>query len=440
MEIIRYFCSVKMNRRFLKTIFKTILLFFALLATSAVHAQEDTHNGATASHASQDSLLQEMDSVDISLLTCSAGSQIWSLYGHTAIRLEDKPHNTDVAINYGMFNFRQKNFILKFVFGHTDYEMGIEPFNMFLLSYASQGRGVVQQRLNLTREEKLSIVQAFAQNYEPANRVYRYNFFYDNCTTRARDILANHLNGKIEYASATTASSYREMIHQWNGQHLWMRFGKDLLLGVTADNATGLEEQQFLPDSLRKDFDKAQIVDPAGHKRPLVATTETILRPNEANVKEAGNNILDKVWNTVTPNILFAAILLLTILMSAFELKRKRTVWLYDVTLLTLDGIAGLALLLMVFSEHPTVNANLQILLLNPLSVIFVYSLGNSAIRKHYHRYWTVLCACIAIFFIGAIFQTYADGMMLLACTLLVRIAVNHKVYLKTTQRQEGTK
>lgn len=391
-------------------------------------AQENIYNGTPIG---TDTLLQQMDSVDISLLTCSAGGQIWSLYGHTALRYEDRVHGTDLAVNYGIFNFRQKNFILKFVFGQTDYEMGIEPFNMFMIEYARQGRGVIQQRLNLSRVEKLAIVQALAKNYEPVNRVYRYNFFYDNCTTRARDILEDNLRGKVEYAAASSQPSYREMIHQWNGEHLWMRFGKDLLLGVQADKATDLAQQQFLPDSLRKDFDKAHVVAADGSRHALVASTEVVLEPNAANAGNADGSL----WTTVSPTRLFLAILVLTLLASACELKRRRTFWLYDVTLLTLDGLAGVALLLMVFSAHPTVRLNLQILLLNPLSLIFVYPVGTHALKRHYHVYWTVLAVCIVLFLLGALIQNYADGMMLLACTLLVRAMVNRSIYLKKTKQ-----
>ena len=103
---------------------------------------------ATRSHAQSagDSVHQQMDSVQISLLTCSPGTEVWSLYGHTAIRVYDPQHAQDIVVNYGMFNYRQKNFILHFVLGLTDYEMGIEPFDMFMMEYARQGRQVVQQQ------------------------------------------------------------------------------------------------------------------------------------------------------------------------------------------------------------------------------------------------------------------------------------------------------
>jgi hypothetical protein len=370
-----------------------------------------------------------MDSVRIYLLTCSPGQEIWSLYGHTAIRIQDPVQNQDLVINYGMFNFRQKNFILNFIFGLTDYEMGIVPFQMFMIEYARQGRGVIQQQLHLSAQEKASIIQAVAENYQPANREYRYNYFYDNCTTRARDMLVTHLDGKTEYVvDPAETPSYREMIHEWNEKHRWARFGNDLLLGVKADFKTDYVAQQFLPERLREDFAKATVVQSNGRKTPLVDAETEILTPNSLNAQEATS-----VWDSVSPSILFLTLLVVIALVSLWELKRAKTLWILDLVLLTLDGLAGLILLAMVFSQHPTVSLNFQILLLNPLSVIFVYTVINKEVKGKYHWYWTCFALCILLFMIGGIFQDYAEGMYFLALTLLIRVCINQYITRKPT-------
>ncbi|MBM6992741.1 MAG: DUF4105 domain-containing protein [Prevotella sp.] len=392
--------------------FRTLCVAVFVFLTTAIPAEADT------------TPLQQMDSVEISLLTCSPGQEVWSLYGHTAIRLRDPLHNQDLAINYGMFNFNQKNFILRFVFGLTDYEMGIVPFQMFMMEYAREGRGVIQQRLNLTNDEKAAIIQAISVNYEPANRTYRYNYFYDNCTTRARDILANHLNGKVEYAvNQNATTSYREMTHQWNTDHRWARFGNDLLLGLKADFKTNYTQQQFLPEHLSKAFSQAKVVEVNGKKRPLVSQETEILKPNALNVEQESS-----IWDTITPRMLFLSLSILIALITLYELKRKKTVWLLDVTLLTLDGLAGLILFAMFFSQHPTVSLNLQILLLNPLSIIFVYQVVYQEIKKEYHWYWNLLGLCIILFFIGGFFQDYAEGTYFLALALLLRVGINYYI------------
>ena len=409
-KIIRYFCTVKKYMRYFKQTIALLTLLFSF-ATNSLAMKELTP-------------LEQMDSVDISLLTCSPGNEIWSLYGHTAIRFEDKLHHVDYTINYGMFDLRQKYFVLRFVFGLTDYQMGIEDYNQFLTDYGNEGRGVVEQKLNLSRQEKLAIAKAIEENYDPAVRTYRYNYFYDNCTTRARDILVKHLSGKVKYeVDPLVESSYRQMIHQWNHDHRWMAFGCDLLLGVGADRKTTFAQQQFIPDTLRKDFARAIVIAPSGRAHRLVAETKQTLEPN----LEADDNGL---WTTVSPTILLATLLVLTLCLSIVEYKRKKTVWAYDTILLTLTGIAGIVLFAMIFSQHPTVRVNLQILILNPLSIIFVYSVSRKAYKGELHFYWNLLIAFVAIFLICGLFlQKYAEGMWLLACCLLVRCIINRLIY-----------
>lgn len=358
--------------------------------------------------------------ITISLLTCSPGDEVWSLYGHTAIRFQDSTREMDLAINYGMFNFRQKNFILRFVLGLTDYEMGIEPFQMFMMEYARNGRGVIEQRLNLTNEEKIAIATAISKNYETSNRTYRYNYFYDNCTTRARDIIINNIDGHVEYPVTAYKTSYREMIHQWNVKHRWARFGNDLLLGFGADTHTNQEQQQFLPDTLRKDFASGVIINPAGRSRRLVDSTFEVLKPNSLN-----NHTETNIWDYLSPRCVFCIFFALILVSSLLEWKRKKPFWLVDVTLLTLNGLAGLVLLTMVVSQHPTVNLNLQILLLNPLSIIFAYSAINQQIKGSCHWYWKLHMALIVLFLIGNIFQNYAEGMNILALILMIRCILN---------------
>ena len=204
----------------LNIIFRACILAISLSLTGSTTAQNKPQTAIPA-----------MDSVAISLITCGPGQEVYSLYGHTAIRFHDKARGQDIAINYGMFSFHQKFFILRFVFGLTDYEMGIAPFDYFLEAYKQEGRWVREQTLNLTNEEKWAISQAIDENYRPENRVYRYNYFYDNCTTRARDMIVSHLTGRVHYEDeGESHASFRSMLPQWHGYARWSRLGNDLLL------------------------------------------------------------------------------------------------------------------------------------------------------------------------------------------------------------------
>ena len=216
--------------------------------------------------------MSNADSIQISLLTCSAGKEVWTQYGHTAIRYYDKESGEDLAINYGTFSFDQSYFIPRFVLGMTDYRMGVQPMDAFLSQYSYEGRGVTEQVLRLSAKDKEVICEALQNNLKPENVVYRYNYFFDNCTTRARDMIVNHLHGKVVYPPADQDATFRSMIHKWNDKDKWAQFGEDLLLGVNADRKTTKAEQQFLPENLRNDFDKAIY-----NGKPLVKETNELL-------------------------------------------------------------------------------------------------------------------------------------------------------------------
>ena len=379
-------------------------------------------NNISAQHYVESDL--NMDSVEISLLTCRPRQNVYSLYGHTAIRIQDKQNHLDMAANYGMFSFDKPFFILRFVFGLTDYSMDIEDFEAFRIYYATRGAGVKQQTLNLTKEEKKAIIDAIIKNYEPQNRVYRYNYFYDNCTTRARDILLDNINGTIRYQTRNKNSeSYREMIHDYNEQQRWARFGNDLLLGIKADFPTNHEQQQFLPDNLRKDFDNAVVIDKNGQKRALVSNSSWVVLPGP-----------QAEWSgfPLSPTTCAMIFFVIVVAFSIYERCKTKMFWGMDIFLMLLTGLCGLILLAMVFSQHPTVRVNLQILLLNPISLIFLYPTVKCLRRNVIHRWLMAWMILIVLFLIGGFFQSYAEGMTIVALSLLIRYILKFDQIVRT--------
>ena len=163
-----------------------------------------------------------MDSVEVSLITCSPHEEIYSLYGHAAIRWHDlrqegPTKGQDLVFNWGMFSFSKPFFVLRFVFGLTDYELVCMDANTFWPYYRKWGSSVTEQVLNLTNDDKRKVQQALAENLRPENKVYRYNFFYDNCSTRPRDIIERNINGKIIWPELQGEQiSFREMMRECN--------------------------------------------------------------------------------------------------------------------------------------------------------------------------------------------------------------------------------
>ena len=218
------------------------------------------------------------DSIRLSLLTCAPGEEIYSLFGHTAIRYEDPANGIDAVFNYGLFSFNTPNFILRFSLCLTDYQLGATDYARFAAEYAFDGRSVWQQTLNLSKEEKAELIRLLQENYLPENRVYRYNFFYDNCATRPRDKIEESIDGKVIYPAEPQdgSLSFRDIVHQYCKGHPWARFGIDLCIGSEADRPITQRQMMFAPFYLMDAFAGAQIVHDSV-QRPLVSGKELIV-------------------------------------------------------------------------------------------------------------------------------------------------------------------
>ncbi len=419
-----------------KHIFRAFSVVLLIILTTKAVAQDfkvnSTNDITVQNNRINEEALEWLDSVDISLLTCGPGQEVWSYYGHTALRIQDKVHGTDIAVNWGMFSFRQDFFILRFVFGLTDYQIGIFPMSDFIAEYASEGRWVRQQIIFLSRQEKLDILHAIDANYEPANRMYRYNFFFDNCTTRARDMIIHHLAiNDTDFKNVHTQSTYRQEIHRWNENHRWARFGNDLLLGYLADRPINKQEWEFLPDNLSKDFETEARKDTTKQthyvgvypQKPryikFVDTTFYVIPPQAEVVKS----------ESITPRMVFLCFALLICVLCGVEIYKKKNFWWLDTTLLTLTGLPGVILLAMIFSQHPTVQINFQMLLLNPLNLIFVWKVSKKLRKGSMHWYYNVWGALLLIALFMQIWQSYAEGMGILALSLLIRYSVRSTLF-----------
>lgn len=402
-----YFCSVKTIGFFYKIIF----LVFFLLIINGIEAKSTTGNTAM------------WDSVEVSLLTCSPHNEVYSLYGHSAIRYQDKNSGTDLVVNYGVFSFKKPYFVLRFVFGLTDYEMGIEDFSDFKSEYEYYGSSVVQQTLNLTAHEKERILKALQINYLPENRVYRYNYFYNNCTSKARDIILNNIDGKVTFKRKINPNvSFRDMIHSCNENFRWARFGNDLLLGINADRKTTRSDQQFLPSNLMLDFNDAVVVDNSGLKRPLVKT--------EGYVLENGSNVIRQT-SSFTPSLCSWMFFFVVAAVTIFGWVRKKSFLWFDIFIMAVCGLAGVVLFLMIFSQHPATSLNLQIIMLNPLAFLCIYySLRNRNKKEKMIGLWKGLSVLLIVFLICGLIQEYAEGMCVLASSLLVRSLYNCKYWI----------
>ncbi|MGM9713928.1 MAG: DUF4105 domain-containing protein [Prevotella sp.] len=354
----------------------------------------------------------------ISLLTCSPHDEVYSLYGHTALRVEDRRRGMDLAVNYGMFSFSKPFFVLRFVFGLTDYEMGIEPFEVFCREYEYYGSRVTQQVISLTDTEKQRVIDALMENYKPENRVYRYNFYYDNCTTRACDIVTENIDGKVVYDNTIDdGMTMRQMLHRLNNGSPWASLGNDLLLGVGADRPLHGDDTRALPLSAMKAMEKAYVIDNKGERRKLVETTTTP-------VKEA------TPWTAkgfpLTPVTCSSILLAVVAALSLLEWRTGRYMWMLDGILFVIMGVCGLIITAMVGSQHPTVRTNIQILLFNPIPILFGWKAIRNRMRGGCHWIWKTGAIMICLMVVLSAFgiQWLDPAVKILSVTVMIRYAL----------------
>jgi hypothetical protein len=349
----------------------------------------------------------------ISVVTCNPGEDVYSVYGHTAIRVLDQAQGIDVVYNYGVFSFDSPNFLYRFAKGQTDYLLLGYEFSSFMPEYVKEKRSVYEQVLNLTPEGKNQLFRALIENAQKENRVYRYNFFTDNCATRVRDMVERNSGSPVRFQESNPTKSYRDLIKEYHHSFRWTDLGIDLLVGKKAEVPVNSYGQMFLPEYLMAEFAKAEItID--GKTQPLVSETFTLEDYPNSKKKSA------MPW----PSIAFGVVFLLVAGISVRNyLHKKPTDWL-DYWLLSLTGLAGLIIgWFTLFSEHPAVSPNYNLLWAFPLNLPFalVWKIKKWRDKTRYY-FWFLGLVLIASFISG---QEFNPAVYFIILTLLARVAVH---------------
>lgn len=372
------------------------------------------------------------DSIRFSLLTCAAGEEIYSLFGHTAIRYENITRGIDLIFNYGVFDFDTPNFVMRFALGETDYQLGINDYQSFVSQYAWMGRDIWEQVLNLRPQEKERLIALLQENYKPQNRIYRYNFFYDNCATRPRDLIEKAIDGSIQYAddmnTLTTDTTFRDILHTYSTGHPWSRFGMDLCMGPKADLPISRRTMMFVPFYLQEYFGQAQIKDNKGELRPLVLS--------EAKILDTHNSSHDNPSFDPTPQQLAWLLLILITAVTAYGAMRRKSLWGIDLILFLAAGVAGCILaFLALFSQHPAVSPNYLLFVFHPLHLLCLPCMLKQVRKKRLSKYMMANLAVLTFFILlwAVIPQRFDFTVLPLALCLLVR-SVNNLIIYKTTR------
>lgn len=319
------------------------------------------------------------EDAEITLLTASPGDELYSIFGHSAIRVKDPAQNIDLVFNYGTFDFDTPNFYLKFIRGKLLYKLSVVPMEYFMAEYRFEGRAVFEQVLNLKQIEKQRMFNFLMVNSLPENAYYQYDFFYDNCATRIRDVandildiqwfdypgivpeylaeIRSQLDYEFEYQpSFETFRSLRDLLQPFLVTMPWSTFGIDLALGLPADKVATVQDFMYLPDEMLIAFALAQHND----GRPLI-TEHRVLLQQTIQLSPPG---------FFTPDRIFWGVFILALL-SFINRYASRV---FDRSFFSILGITGIVILfLWFFTDHLTTKINLNILWAIPTHLYFIW-------------------------------------------------------------------
>ncbi len=350
----------------------------------------------------------------ISLITCDPGDELYSTFGHSAIRVLDTDSGRDLVFNYGTFDFNTPFFYVKFTRRTLDYQLALTTFEQFLYEYNYFKRSVREQVLDLNPEQTTAIVDFLRTNYQPENRKYRYDFFYDNCSTRIRNMMETILGDNLKWnePAPDESKTFRNLIDEYVYPLPWSDLGIDLALGAVIDGDATEREKLFLPDYLSAAFGRATVVGD-GPSRSLIREENLIYDFPE----RAGNsNFL------LSPYFLFWMLAILFGILTFIGFKRKRLFLGLDIGLLGAMGILGiLVVYLWFFTAHSQTKSNWNILWAFPLHLVGVYGLlkGKRWIRN-YLLASLILADLALVFWIFGI-QSFHPSILPLLLVLILR-------------------
>jgi len=312
---------------------------------------------------------QDSSRLRIALLTCTPGSELYSTFGHSAFRVTDSNSVSDIVYNYGTFNFDDDGFYLKFVRGKLLYCLSLEYFEDFKNTYQYDNRGITEQVLNLTGAEKKAFQLFLNENAKEENRYYKYDFFFDNCTTRLRDIIKKHDSSFCNIPVMPEGTRFRQAIHFYldKTKQPWSKLGIDLLLGARCDWVMTAEQMQFLPDNLMKALDSS---------KNMVVGTQSLYP-----FKEAPQAPL------LSPFVFFCGLFLFILLLSFSKSKWAFAfVTGFDGVLFFFTGLLGIVFLFMsTATDHSMCRENYNLLWAWPTHFLLAFFVNS---KKKWVQYY----------------------------------------------------
>jgi hypothetical protein len=360
------------------------------------------------------------NSAEISIITVGPGTNLNDSFGHNGFRIKDESRNIDVIYDYGRYDFNTPNFYLKFAQGKLLYEIGYVNFDPFLNYYKRQNRWIKEQVLNLNYSEKQALFKYLQTNATPENKKYKYDFFYDNCATKMRDVLIELLGDKLEYKENHITENYtfRELIQKNVKANSWGSLGMDVAIGAVVDRKAKPIEYQFLPEYVFEGANNA-VVTRNNEEVELVKKYNYLF---EAEKQESRTNFF------LSPFFVFGCLGICLIFITYKDFKNKTRSRITDLLIFLITGIVGVLLLLLwIATDHTATVNNYNLLWAFPFSILFVLHIFKKFPRAWLRRYvffLIILLVLLAIHWSTGV-QAFAIGL----APLLVALGIRY-VYL----------
>lgn len=370
---------------------------------------------------------QLSENSEISIITIGPGTSLADAFGHNGFRIKDTENGLDQVYDYGRYDFETPNFLLKFASGKLLYELGTNRYQPFENHYRNQNRTLKEQTLNLTLFQKQALFEYLQINALPENKKYKYDFFYDNCATKIRDVLKEVMGESLIYNDAfiNETSTFRELIQDnlyWNS---WGSMGIDVALGAIIDQEASAWEHQFLPEYIFQAAETATITN-NGTEIPLVKNSEVIFRGSEELAKP---NFL------ASPLFVFSIIALLILLITYRDWTQNKRTTILDALLFGITGLIGILLfLLWTATDHTATANNYNMLWAFPLSLFLVTLICRSRPKRWLHRYvffLLLLLSLLTFHWISGV-QVFAVSLIPILFSIVLRYVY---LYMKLKQK-----
>lgn len=364
------------------------------------------------------------DNAEISVLTFGPGNSLNDAFGHNAFRIKDKSRGIDIVYGYGEYDFDAPNFYLKFARGKLNYLISKHNFRDIYYHYSSYNRTIEEQVLNLSLTEKQSLFKYLEKNYLPENRAYIYDFFFNNCATKIRDIAEYSTGSDIIFTTPSNfeQKTFRGLIYEHVNKNSWGSLGIDVALGSVIDKDASANEYMFLPKYIHAFFETAKI----GSSKNLVKSKTTLYKKQPVN--SFSLNFL------LSPLFVLGLMALVVLYITYKDYKNnRRSKWL-DLLLFSITGIIGVLLLLLWFAtDHSATGYNYNLLWAFPLNLILISQLKKSQIKnwvKPFLKFLIImLCLMTMHWLIGV--QVFAVGLIPILIALVVRYIYILKFFKK---------